>query len=596
MPLDEQGKRFRIGVAVPSIVVSAWVVHLIETLRADPSVEETVVLVVSPTSPTGDDSPSRGRPWGGVWGFLDALVSGEDTDSDAPADVLLGTPGVTTLGASTLALERRGAALVTAAPRISGVVQDHVELASLNSLVWLLHEPCPHVAVKYGTWELSHSSSPTLGPGPLGSRRRSRSFTGAPNVVVELIVTRDGSRAVAERRTVPVRRATSLAARNAVAFQCLELVRRQLARLVQGIPAGCETESTGVGIGVDAGTSPLRAGAASLARSAYLVARSRRDAARSRRDRWVVGFRDLSATGRPLAGPAPFTWLVPPPQRSFADPFAVRWQGRSLLFFEDYADSDGKASISFVELDRSGPSVPETALTRDYHLSYPYIFQHCGELFMLPEARRSGLLTLYRMDGSPARWVPRCTILESDVLVDPTIIEVDERLWMFCASSPPDAVAPSTELHLFSAANLEGPWVAHPCNPIVCDVGRARPAGTPFFYNGALIRPGQDCSDAYGKSIVFSRVDVLDAESYCETPIGRLEVSIGAAGTFVRTHTYSRGAGLELVDARQHDRGNGNPRGSLRWEPVEGVLPPWSDLGGGTSVGSSRPSMNPAPS
>jgi hypothetical protein len=72
-------------------------------------------------------------------------------------------------------------------------------------------------------------------------------------------------------------------------------------------------------------------------------------------------------------------------------------------------------------------------------------------------------------------------------------------------------------------------------NPIVSDVRRARPAGRIFSHDGHLIRPAQDCSEAYGWRIALNRIEVLTEAEYREVPIGWIEPD-GSAGT-LRAHT-----------------------------------------------------------
>jgi hypothetical protein len=128
---------------------------------------------------------------------------------------------------------------------------------------------------------------------------------------------------------------------------------------------------------------------------------------------------------------------------------------------------------------------------------------------------------------------------------DPTLLWHDGRYWLF-ATVTGGGMNPWDELHLFSADTLTGLWHPHPRNPVVADVRRARPAGRVFRQGNRLIRPGQDCSVAYGGRIVFSAITTLTADSYEEHPIGSLEPR-GMAGVS-RTHTYTFDGDLEAVD------------------------------------------------
>ena len=108
------------------------------------------------------------------------------------------------------------------------------------------------------------------------------------------------------------------------------------------------------------------------------------------------------------------------------------------------------------------------------------------------------------------------------------------------------------ELHLFTATALAGPWVPHRENPVVADVGRARPAGSIFRRDGELIRPAQDCSRGYGRAVVRNRIELLTPEEYRETPIERIEPTW--APGLVGTHTYNATAGVEVIDGFRYVR------------------------------------------
>ena len=70
---------------------------------------------------------------------------------------------------------------------------------------------------------------------------------------------------------------------------------------------------------------------------------------------------------------------------------------------------------------------------------------------------------------------------------------------------------------------MRGPWTPHAQNPVVVDVRCARAAGPPFAVDGALYRPGQDCSATYGGAVVIARIDELDPLRYAETIVSRVE-------------------------------------------------------------------------
>jgi hypothetical protein len=167
---------------------------------------------------------------------------------------------------------------------------------------------------------------------------------------------------------------------------------------------------------------------------------------------------------------------------------------------------------------------------------------------MIPESLDKQAVELYRAVEFPSTWTFERRLLDGVCAVDATLLEDGARLWLFVGVAEPGASV-NDELHLYSAAALDEPWVPHPENPIVSDVRRARPAGRIFRHRGRLIRPAQDCSRGYGTAVVFNRVDVLTTEEYAESPIGRIEPNW--ARGLVGTHTYNATASIEVVDGRR---------------------------------------------
>ena len=168
---------------------------------------------------------------------------------------------------------------------------------------------------------------------------------------------------------------------------------------------------------------------------------------------------------------------------------------------------------------------------------------------MIPETEQNGTIELWRPIEFPWRWRLEKVLFEGVRAFDTTLLERDGRLWLFANMSEPGASA-DDELFLFHADTLDGPWRAHPANPIVSDVRRARPAGPLFSRGSELIRPAQDCSWTYGGAIVLNRVDLLSEAEYRETPVSRIEPSWqpGAFGT----HTIGVSEHLEVIDWKVH--------------------------------------------
>jgi hypothetical protein len=261
------------------------------------------------------------------------------------------------------------------------------------------------------------------------------------------------------------------------------------------------------------------------------------------REQWQVAYRacprELDATGAEQ-----FSVLRPPTGVHYADPFAFEWNDARYIFFERWEDGKN-GEIWCVELDKQNqPGEPVRVLVRPYHLSFPYVFDGGGEIYMLPETSQNRTLELYRATEFPLRW-ERCTVLMDGNAVDSSIVKHEGLWWMFTSGLAGHGFKYS-ELSVLWADSPEGPWHAHPRNPVVCDVHCGRPAGAVFVADGELIRPGQDCSQGYGRGITLSRIDVLSKTEYRETAVKTIEPNI--ARDVCGVHTLNRSATLETLD------------------------------------------------
>jgi hypothetical protein len=166
---------------------------------------------------------------------------------------------------------------------------------------------------------------------------------------------------------------------------------------------------------------------------------------------------------------------------------------------------------------------------------------------MIPETRAMGRIELYRAVSFPDSWQRDRILLDCVPAADATLLHHDGRLWLFTTIAA-EGASYSDELHLFLADSLEGPWRAHPRNPVVSDVRGARPAGAIQRWGERLVRPAQDCSRRYGWALSFREIETLDEEDYGEREIERLEP--GQVGGFRATHTYAADRRFEAIDVR----------------------------------------------
>lgn len=216
--------------------------------------------------------------------------------------------------------------------------------------------------------------------------------------------------------------------------------------------------------------------------------------------------------------------LDAPAGRYWADPFLFEEGGTTWLFYEEYVYATGLGHIAVGRLDGDTMTPVGPALQTGTHLSYPFVFRHGGEIFMVPETGATKRLEVWRATDFPTGWELHATALEGHACADTVFHEADEQWWIFtniCRDSLGDF---SSELHLFSA---DGPdlkrVVPHPLNPVVIGSRRARGAGRITAQDGRLFRPSQDNSHGtYGYGLNVMEIEALSATEYRERRVRHL--------------------------------------------------------------------------
>lgn len=271
-------------------------------------------------------------------------------------------------------------------------------------------------------------------------------------------------------------------------------------------------------------------------------------------EQWSIAYRFAGAEAwdGSLEG---FHRLDPPKGWYWADPFPIQVNGRNYIFFEELPLGASKAHISVVEVDREGrASAPRKVLERDYHLSYPFLVEEDGVLYMIPETADNATVEVYRCVEFPAQWTLERVLMRQVRCADATLHREAGRWWMFANSARPGEDI-NDELCLFSAERLLGDWEPHRRNPVKSDVRSARPAGRLFRRGGRLYRPGQIGTPLYGSGIALHRVTRLDRDGYEEQEESRIVPPPAAAprwagiGSVLGVHTLNHAGDLTVTDA-----------------------------------------------
>lgn len=238
---------------------------------------------------------------------------------------------------------------------------------------------------------------------------------------------------------------------------------------------------------------------------------------------------------------------------AWADPHLIKHQTGLYVFFERMHKYKTNAHIAYAELNENGQIISKgTALTAAHHLSFPYVFEHAENCYMIPETASLNTVSLYRSVKFPDQWEHHATLIKDINAADSVLIQHNSLWWMFTNCQSHRSVDERDELHIYYAEDLCGPWQAHALNPVITGVDRARMAGPIVRENDKLYRISQYGAWRYGHGINTSRIDELTPTSYRETAISRKVPE--KSGEWVGCHSLCQLGDLAIIDRAHHSR------------------------------------------
>lgn len=226
-------------------------------------------------------------------------------------------------------------------------------------------------------------------------------------------------------------------------------------------------------------------------------------------DAWLIGLvrsRSFEEIPQSLSPQPIFTAqsLLPWNGYGAADPFAIWVDGKCYVFFEMLVRGQKNAVIAVASsCDLMQWQVDGIAIQEAYHLSYPFVFEHAGQRYMMPESKSQRRVDLYRAVDFPLRWEKVGPLIHGRVM-DASLIEHQGRYWMFAGWH-------SYWMRLFYANSPLGPWKSH-WQPIARLYSKrdVRPGGRPVKVGPSLIRFAQDNRKYYGHQLRAMQITKLN--------------------------------------------------------------------------------------
>lgn len=231
----------------------------------------------------------------------------------------------------------------------------------------------------------------------------------------------------------------------------------------------------------------------------------------------------------------------------YADPFLFEHNREVYLFVEMFDNTTEKGVIGVSKLVENSFTKPTIVLEENFHLSYPFIFEENGEIYMMPETMGDKCIQLYKAEDFPFKWKKEKLILNTENAVDTVLLDN----WLI-TSVVTDTVHKKTQLELYNKKTGE----PHKCNPVCKESQIIRGAGRIFEHNGKLLRPAQNCENGiYGAGLVFYEVQECNAEKYKECEAFRINpqrIKLRNESKPDGMHTYAVCNGLEVFDFKKN--------------------------------------------
>jgi len=184
-----------------------------------------------------------------------------------------------------------------------------------------------------------------------------------------------------------------------------------------------------------------------------------------------------------------------------ADPFYIKEGGGFYLFVE--LKGEGNADIALLtSTDGENYRYKGIVLDEDFHLSYPQVFKHEGEFYMLPEASSSKQVLLYKAEKFPYDWRISDTLIKNIGLKDPSLL-ISEDLNLIVA------VDDDLKQYMFTADSLNGNWTEAK-NYKQRWGNEARPGGRFFKVDNNWYLPLQNRTLGYGTGISLYKLEMED--------------------------------------------------------------------------------------
>ena len=256
---------------------------------------------------------------------------------------------------------------------------------------------------------------------------------------------------------------------------------------------------------------------------------------------WDIAYRKSSNTLLEEKAFSNFKCLRANKRYWYADPMLIEKDDKIFLFVEVFDNKTGLGCIGYSVLQNDVFTTPKIIIRESFHMSYPYVFEINGQIYMMPETSGDRCIQLYKSVDFPEKW-EKCRVIANINNAVDSVLLYDKYI---VTSLLIDNFNKTTKLAIIDFKT------GLTLNDDFEESQQTRGAGRIFNINGHLIRPAQDCSGGiYGKGLVFYEI-IDDGANYIENEYFRFLPSNILGQKVAGVHTYATLNGYEVIDCNR---------------------------------------------
>ncbi len=234
---------------------------------------------------------------------------------------------------------------------------------------------------------------------------------------------------------------------------------------------------------------------------------------------------------------------------TLADPFLIVYKEELYLFYESQMIGErGKIKALKTNNLKNWEDLG-VVLEKEFHVSYPFVFQCDAKFYCIPETESNSEIALYQFDSFPYQ-LKKSHILVEGKYADSSCHYFNDIWYLFTFSA--------SGLHIFMSPDLHSSsWLPHPKNPVSQNPKYARCGGGLYFHEKEIYRFAQDCEKEYGSQLHILRVTHLSETEYSEELFHGDFLSQKESWNWQGGHHLSlcnfKGKLMAAVDGKQYD-------------------------------------------